>query len=323
VCLRVVRCNCFFRYRFLYWRGLLPKPQLLWRDPGVQKVLKLMIPALFGVSVAQIGLLLDTLFASFLPAGSISWLYYSDRLTNFPLGVFGVALATVALPHLARQHADSNPESYSKALDWALRCVLVVGIPSAVGLVLLSGPLLATIFNYGAFNNGHNIFMVQQSLMAFAIGLPAFMLVKVLASGFYSRQNIRTPVRIAVVALIVNMVLNIILIFPLKHAGLALATSIASGVNSSLLWFWLIRKGFYTPGVGWLKYAGRLLIATALMAGLLWWGSPALKVWLQWGFTTRAMHLAFWLIAGVLVYFASLAILGIRFKDFRSPGTSK
>src|SRR3990167_2125533 len=243
---------------------LFPVPKLQWHDPGVLRVLKLMIPALFGVSVAQLSLLIDNFFASFLPAGSISWLYYSDRLTYLPLGVVGVALATVVLPNLSHYHSADSKKAYSDTLDWALRTVVVIGVPAAVGLFLLAGPPIATLFNYDAFTI-HDVRMTRLSLWAFSVGLPGFMLIKILASAFYSKQNIRTPVKIAAGAGGGDFVFNILLVKPLAHAGLALSTSLASLLNAFLLLFFLLRRSIYQPPAGWPWLLSRIFLENALM----------------------------------------------------------
>ncbi|MBN1239094.1 MAG: murein biosynthesis integral membrane protein MurJ, partial [Gammaproteobacteria bacterium] len=195
-----------FQAPFLLKLGLLPRPRWGWRDPGVRRVLRLMMPAIFGSSVAQINIMLDTLIASFLAAGSISWLYYSDRLMEFPLGVIGIAISTVILPHLAEQHARASQRAFVDTLDWALRWVLVIALPAALGLALLADPLLATIF-YGGEFTADDVRMSSASLRAFAPGLLGFILVKVLASAYFARQDTRTPVRVGVVALVLNVVL--------------------------------------------------------------------------------------------------------------------
>lgn len=305
-----------FQLPFLQLRKLLFWPSLVWRDPGVRKVLTLLVPALFGVSVAQISLLVDTLFASFLPTGSITWLYYSDRLTYFPLGIFGVALATVILPHLSRKHADRSVEDFSLALDWALRCVLVIAIPAAIGLYMLAVPLFASLFQYGKFH-AHDVLMASWSLQAYAFGLPAFMLVKVLASGFYSRQDIKTPVRIAVVALLANMVLNFTLIWSLKHAGLALATSLSSSINAGLLCWYLLSRGSYQAQKGWVLYLFRLLLAGAVLCALLYWLNPPADVWFSWSWRQRLPHLLELLAVAIVSYIVCLGLMGLRLRDFR------
>lgn len=301
------------------WRvKQLRRPRLGFRDPTVRRVMRLMVPALFGVSVAQVSLLIDNFFASFLPAGSISWLYYSDRLTYLPLGVIGVALATVVLPQLSKHHSSDSQAQYSVILDWALRCELLVGLPAAVALFLLSGPLLATLFCHGAFGT-HDVWMTRQSLMAFSVGLPGFMLIKVLASAFYSRKNIRTPVKIAAMAVLVNVGLNLALILPLRHAGLALSTSLAAFFNAGLLLFVLLRRRFFLPAAGWGIFAGRLLLANAVMAVVLYWGSPLLVHWLQWTLGRRIEYLLGLMMLGLLSYVVALLLVGVRLKHIRSP----
>lgn len=302
-----------FQLPFLHRLGLLTKPKIKWNDPGVKRVLLLMLPALFGVSVAQISLLLDTVFASFLPVGSIAWLYYSDRISSLPLGVFGVAIATVVLPHLSRKHADNDHDNYSKALDWGIRWVLLLGVPAAVGLLLLAGPLLTTLFQYGEFSIS-DVGMTRKSLLAFAVGVPSFMLVKVLAAAFYARQNIKTPVKYAVIALITNVTLMIILIFPLRHAGIALATSLASMLNSGLLLWGLLQRKIYLPSPGWKKFFIQIAMANSAMALLLYFGRGQLAQWLQWSWRSRGSHLAILIIAAIVVYFVGLYVTGIRLR---------
>lgn len=305
-----------FLIPFLMWKGLLPRLSINFRDKGVRRVLKLMAPAIFGVSVAQFSILVDTLFASFLAAGSISWLYYSQQLTFFPLGVFGVAIATVVLPHLSRNHAAKSEQEYCAAMDWALRCVLVVAIPAAAGLILMSGPLIATLFFSGNFDH-QDVVMSQQSLMAFSVGLPGFMLVKTLASGFYSRQDINTPVRIGVVAFLCNILLNLLLIYPLKHAGLALATALSSTLNAGLLFHRLRQDNIYLPLSGWHYYLGRLFLATVAVVFMLWLAVPTLDTWLAWGRSWRILNLLVWVFAAIAVYLSVLWGSGLRLRDFK------
>jgi len=303
-----------FQWPFLRHLRLLPSPTVCFQDPGVRKVLKLMIPALFGVSVSQINLLLDTLFASFLAVGSVSWLYYSDRLMEFPLGVFGVAISTVILPNLSRHHASQSPEEFSLTIDWALRCVLLVGLPAGVALAVIAGPLLSTLFQHGKFD-AHAVVMAQKSLTMFALGIAPFMIIKILASGFYAKQDLRMPVRIGIVAMIANMVLNAILIWPLAHAGIALATSLASIINMGLLYFFLRKKKLYTPRAGWGYFAFRLFFANSVLAVWLWMGAGDLSVWLTSSWQTRGIHLFALLFSAVLVYFAGLWVAGVRPRD--------
>lgn len=295
--------------------GLLPAWRLNWRDPLVSRVLKMMVPALFGVSVAQISLLIDNCFASFLPAGSISWLYYSDRLTYLPLGVIGVALATVVLPSLAIE-AKNLKEPYSKTLAWALHTALIVGIPAAIGLLILAQPVLATLFLHGSFLV-QDVIMASRSLRAFALGLPAFILIKVLASAYYSRQDIKTPVRVAAISLLVNIIGNFSLIHSLQHAGLALATSIAAYVNALLLLGLLIkRRLFVVSPKAW--FSGlRLVLASAVMALVLHYGLRADVSWLHATVMLRVESLLRLIIFGAIAYIATLWLLGWRFRDLR------
>jgi putative peptidoglycan lipid II flippase len=307
-----------FQWPFLKNMRLHPRPQIRFKDSGVRKVLKLMVPALFGVSVSQINLLLDTLFASFLMVGSVSWLYYSDRLMEFPLGVFGVAISTVILPNLSRHHASQSQQEFSLTLDWALRVVLLIGLPAAVVLAVMAGPLLSTLFQYGKFDS-HSVLMASQSLMMFAIGIAPFMLIKILASGFYAKQDMRTPVRIGIMAMVSNMVLNVILIWPLKHAGIALATSLAAVLNMAFLYYFLRKKEIYIPRAGWQSFTARLLFANVLLAVWLWVGAGDLNAWLTHHALWRSMHLLGLLASAVAIYFAGLWFAGIRPRDVLIP----
>ena len=241
-----------FQIPFLRQIKLLPRPRLDFRDAGVRRIMKLMGPAVFGVSVGQISLLINTIFASFLVTGSVSWLYYADRLMEFPAGMLGVALGTILLPSLAKHYASASHEEYSKLLDWGLRLTLLLALPAAVGLALLAVPLIATLFHYGEFS-AHDLFMTREALLAYSIGLLGLIMVKVLAPGFYARQNIRTPVKIAIATLIVTQLLNLVFIFvlDLRHAGLALAIGLGACMNASLLYYHLRKAGIYTPQAGW------------------------------------------------------------------------
>lgn len=304
-----------FQLPFLYKLKLPPKPQLCWSDTGVKQVLRLMLPAIFGVSVAQISFFVDTLLASFLRTGSLSWLYFSERLTSFPLGIFGVAIATVILPHLARKYATKSQAEFSQALDWGLKSVLILGLPAMLSIILLSGPILTTLLQYGKFL-ASDVTMAQRSLTAFAIGIPAFMLIKVLASGFYSQQNISTPVRIGIIAVASNIVLASALVFPLAHMGLALATALTSSLNAALLFRALWARKFYQPGKGWLAFLLRLGIGNLAMGLFLWLTSAPVSVWLKWGWFTRAWHLGAICTGAIAVYFVCLVLSGLKLRDF-------
>lgn len=306
---------------FLRKLNLLPRCKFGFTDPAVRRVMKLMVPALFGVSVAQLSLLVDNFFASFLPVGSISWLYYSDRLTFLPLGVIGVALATVVLPSLSRHHASQSKTAYSATLDWALRCALIIGMPCAFGLLLLSGPILATLLYRGAFTQ-NDVLMTTKSLMAFSAGLPAFIVVKILASGFYSRQNIKTPVKVAAIAMVVNLILNVCLISSLRHAGLALSTALASWINAFLLVILLVRNNIYQISSGWGKLLMRMGFALVAMGVFIYWLAGDVSQWLQWSVWVRSGHLCLIMAVAVLVYFVALMLAGMRLKDFSPPTES-
>ncbi|MFK5969588.1 MAG: murein biosynthesis integral membrane protein MurJ [Candidatus Marithrix sp.] len=302
-----------FQLPFLYRLKLLPRPRFNRHDEGVKRIHHLMIPALFGVSVSQINLLMDTLMASFLVTGSVSWLYYSDRLMEFPVGVFGLALATVMLPNLSRAIARDDINSYNNTLDWALRWVFLIATPAMFGLMILSGPILATLFYGGEFTDS-DIIKTNYSLMAYATGLLGFILIKVLASGFYSRQDTRTPVKIGVISMVTNIVLNLILIWHLAHIGLALATSAAALLNASLLYRGLRKQNLFQPQVGWKLLLLRIFLANISMAVLLWWGSDYLSVWFTMTVLERVYNLFGLIIIGMLTYVSCLFIFGLRIR---------
>jgi len=308
-----------FQVPFLARLGLLPRPWPNFAHIGVKRILRLMVPALFGVSVSQINLLLDTVLASLLAAGSVSWLYYSDRLVELPLGVFGIAIATVILPALSRRHAEQSRAHFSAMLDWAIRSVLLLGLPAALALALLAEPLLIALFHYGAMTE-HDIAMAAMSLRAYAFGLVAFMLIKVLAPGFFARQDTATPVKVGIVAMLANMVFNLILIWPLAHAGLALATALSAFLNAGLLGLLLRREGVLVFQPGWGRFAIQLVGGCTVMGLGLWWLSPDWQAWLDWSVWTRAGWLAGLVLAGVAVYFSWLAAFGVRLRHFRIKG---
>ncbi len=309
-----------FQLPFIKGLGFLVRPRLKRGHEGVKRILRLIVPATVGVSVAQINLLVDTLIASFLVTGSISWLYYSDRMVEFPLGVFGIALATVILPNLSRQHAADSPEAFSNTLDWALRLVLVIGAPAAIGLAVLASPILTTLFQYGEFARG-DVRMAALSLVAYSTGLLAFIAVKVLAPGYYARQDTKTPVRIAIVAMLTNIVLNLALVVPLKHAGLALATSIAAYLNAMLLYRGLLKRDILIPLKGWARLALKVAVACAAMTALLYYAGAPEDVWFSWSAMERAYRLFALVAGGAAVYAATLLLLGLRPRHLLRPGT--
>jgi len=307
-----------FQIPFLINIKQLPKPRWGWKDSGVQKILRLMIPAMFGVSVAQINLLLDTLLASFLVTGSISWLYYSDRLVEFPLGVLGIALSTVILPSLSKKHASASKAEFSHTIDWALRWVFLIGTPAAIGLIYLAEPLLLTLFQYGEFTalDAHK---ASLSLMAYGLGLLPFIFIKVLAPGYYARQDTKTPVKIGIIAMVTNMVLNIILMLQFAHVGLALATSLSAILNAGLLFIGLRKLGVYIPVAGWGRFIIKLLAANASLLALLMLLTPLTSDWLIWTAVQRFSVLFGLIIGAVVIYFAVLAIVGVKIKNLLKP----
>jgi len=303
--------------------GLLSWPR--WRPAaeGVRKIAKLMIPGIIGSSMAQVSLLLDTIIASFLITGSIAWLYYADRLMEFPLGVFSIALATVILPGLSAHHAKQSMERFSETLDWALRLVILMVTPAAVALLVIAGPLTATMFGYGRFTE-RDIEMSTWALMAYSWGLLGFSLVKVLAPGYFARQDTKTPVRVGLIALGVNMGLNVgvvypahLLGFPAPHVLLATSTCISAAVNTTLLWRGLRRDGVYRPAPGWWKLLGQIGAASATMAALLWWLAGDMSIWLAASALERAGRLALCVVGGAASYFAVLFVLGVRPGNLR------
>ncbi len=300
-----------FQLPFLLKIKMLPRPRRGADVEGVKRIKKLMLPAVFGSSVAQINLLIDTLIASFLVTGSISWLYYSDRLVEFPLGLFGVALATVILPKLSQEHTLASNEEFSNTLNWALTWVLIIALPSTAGLMLLSEEMLLTLFQYGQFSM-HDVTMAGQSLLAYSLGLGGFIVVKVLASGFYSRQDTKTPVKVAVIAMVTNMILNVILVFPLAHAGLALATSLSAWLNAGLLFYLLKKQDIFRAQSGWLLMFVRVALATLVMSLVLWILVPALEQWVAMAWYERGATLMLWLFVGMLSYVVTLLALGLR-----------
>lgn len=287
-----------------------------WQDPGVKRIGLLMVPALLGVSVSQISLLLNTVFASFLESGSISWLYYADRLMEFPAGMLGVAIGTVILPSLTRHHHGGDHAAYSGLLDWGLRLCFLLTLPAALGLAILAVPLISTLFMHGAFT-AHDVHKTSQALIAYSVGLSGLILVKVLAPGFYARQNLKTPVKIAIIALISTQLMNLAFIGPLKQAGLALSIGLAACLNAGLLYRGLRRAAIYQPNAGWGSFLLKLGIALAVMSGVLIGGYRNDAFWLEQALLERVLHLGLLIAAGTLAYGTTLFLLGFRPKDFR------
>lgn len=307
----------------LFSLRLVPRPRWGWSHPGVRRILALMVPGVFGSSVAQVSILLDTLIASFLVTGSISWLYYSDRVMEFPLGVFGIALATVTLPNLSRQHASGAKDQFSRMLDWSIRVTLLIATPAALGIAVLAGPILATLFFGGRFDV-KDVDMAAISLVAYSLGLVGFTLVKVLAPGYFARQDTRAPVRVGLMALGFSMGFDIVVVVPwalagwqAPHAGLALATSLGSFVNSALLYRGLRRQGVLSHQPGFGKFLVRVGVAAGAMTLLLLEFTPATRAWLEQGFWTRCAWLTAALAGAVVVYFGTLLAVGLRPADLR------
>lgn len=303
-----------FQLPFLYRKGFLIKPKINWKDRGVRKVLRLMLPAIFGASVIQISLLLNTIFASFLKTGSVTWLYYSDRLAYFPLGVFGVAIATVVLPHLSRKYAEHNLEQFKQTLDWGVRLNVLIGVPATIILAVFSGPIITTLFQYGKFTH-YDVFMTRESVIAYAVGLQAFMLVKLLSSSFYARQNIKSPVRYSVIALLINIILNALFAIPFAHAGLALATSLTLWINVILLMLGLRRQGIYEFSGKWRRFLWQIIPANLVMLAFLCWQHESLQQWFVMATATRVTHLLGILLITGMIYAIVLLLLGYRKQD--------
>lgn len=313
-----------FQWPFLMRLGLLPRPRWAPRDEGVQRILRLMLPALFGVSVSQINLLLGTVLASFLPTGSVSWLYYSDRLSELPLGMFAVAIGTVILPSLARDQATASGERFSATLDWGVRLVLLISVPASAALLVLGHSILTALFQYRE-TGARDVLMAAYALAAIAIGLSAFMLIKVLAPGYYARQDMKTPVRIGVITVVANMVLSLALVLPLHiywrlgHVGLALATALAAWLNAGLLARGLLRSGVLKPQPGWGRFGAQLALAAIAMSLTLWALDPAAAQWQSWPWWRRVSTLAGLCGAGIAVYAGLLYAFGLRLRQLRGP----
>lgn len=306
-----------FQLPWLFKLGFLKMPKLSFRDAAVNRVMKQMIPSIIGSSVAQVSLVINTIFASFLVSGSVSWLYYADRLMELPSGVIGAALGTILLPSLSKYAAAQNQAEFSALLDWGLRlCVLLI-LPAALGLAILGFPLVATLFMYQQFAL-HDAQMTQQALMAYSIGLPAMIAVKIFAPGFYAQQNVKTPMRIAIISLVCTQLFNLLLVWHFKHAGLALAIGLGACVNAALLFMMLRVRQIYIPRAGWKRYLRQILSALIAMAVVLLAIQAAFPI--DWGALSegvRAMILAGLIVLAMLVYFGILFALGVRPRDFR------
>ena len=312
-----------FQTPFLLRIKKFPRPSLNSDRDGVSRILKLMMPILFAVSIVQINLLIDTLIASFLTTGSISWLYFSDRLVEFPLGVFGIALATAVLPHLSEKHAQRSSEKFSNTLDWSIRCIFLISLPAAIGLAMLAPPLLITLFQYKEFSE-YDVLMTSYSLIAYAIGLPAFVLIKVLSAGFFSRQDTKTPVKIGIIAVISNIIFNIILVFlfnriDLAHVGLALATSLSAYLQALMLFLKLKEVKVYKTESRWIGFIIKIIFSLLAMIILILYGLDDKSVWFGWDVYQRISNLLIWVTASIVCYFCFLWLTGFRLSNIKIP----
>nr|WP_246316112.1 murein biosynthesis integral membrane protein MurJ [Tepidicella baoligensis] len=286
-----------------------------WRHPGTQRILTLMLPALLGVSVAQISLLINTQIASHLATGSVSWLTYADRLMEFPTALLGVALGVVLLPQLSAARAAGDGERYSSLLDWGLRLVVLLAIPSAVALLTFAQPLVAVLYHYGAFTVA-DVRQTSLALMGYGVGLLGLIAVKVLAPGFYAQQDIRTPVQIAIVVLVFTQCMNLLLVPRLAHAGLALAIGLGALLNAGWLLAGLMRRGVYRPAPGWGRLGLQVLAASALLAVFLLWSSAQVD-WVHAVQAGRRVLSLVLIVAGaVVVYFGVLMLAGVQLRQF-------
>ena len=310
-----------FQVPFLARLGLLPRWRIDLHHPGLRRVLLLMLPAAFGVSVSQISLLINQIFASFLATGSISWLYYADRLMELPAGVLGVAVGTILLPSLSKYHADANPAEYSRLLDWGLRITVLLAVPSAVALAVLALPLITMLFQYGRFT-AEDAWMTRQALMAYSVGLVGIILVKILAPGFYARQNVATPVKIGIATLVATQAMNAAFIVPLRHAGLALAIGLGACLNAALLYFFLKRKGIYAPQPGWAAFLLKVATAVAVMAAALYFAMGDARWWLAADWQGKVPAVIGLVLLGASSYGAVLLACGMRPRDFSRRGAS-
>ncbi len=300
---------------FLHRLGLLPRFKLDLKDEGVWRILKQMGPAVFGVSISQVSLVINAIYASWLETGSVSWLYFADRLMEFPMGLLGAALGTILLPSLAKHHANRSAQAYSELLDWGLRLTLLLAAPAAAALALLAVPLVTTLFHYGVFS-ADDVYATQRAVVAYSAGVIGLVMVKVLAPGFYARQDIRTPVRIALVTLGLTQLMNFAFIWPLQHAGLALAIGLGACINAALLLRTLIRRDIYQPQAGWPVFLLKLAIAVCVMAAVLWISSDSDGAWLAMDAAARVSYLSGLVLLGAATYFAALWLLGFRVGDF-------
>ena len=307
-----------FQLPYLQRLGLVPRFSLKKGHEGVRRIMKLMGPALLGSSAAQLNITINTIIASTLTAGSISWLYFSDRFVEFPLALIGVAIGTVILPKLSGDHANAEGDAFSGTLDWAMRLSILVSIPATFGLIVLAVPILATVIDNGV-NGWRDVEMASLSLMTYALGLPAFIMVKVLAPGFYSRQDTRTPVRIGLIAIVANIICNLIIVLPWyklgyigPHAGLALSTAISGFVNAILLFLGLKKQGIIVATAGWFAYFMKITIASLCMAAIVWFLNPNDIWWQDAGVFRKIGALGGLVLSAMVAYLVAILAMGIR-----------
>ncbi len=305
-----------FQIPFMFKAGMLVKPKWAWHSEGVSKIRKLIVPALFGVSVTQINLLLDTIIASFLITGSISWLYYADRLLEFPLGLFGIGIATVILPSLARLHSKNSPAEFSATLDWGIKVISLFGWPALAGLMVLAQPIIMVLFMRGEFSQ-QTVLQVSMALFAYLSGLLSFMFIKILAPGYYARQDTKTPVKIGIIAMVANMVFNLMLAPFIGYVGLALATTLSATLNAWLLYRGLKAQGVYELSVKTLIFIGKIVLSAAVMALVVYQLSADFDVWLVMSFLEQVQQLSLCIGLGVVSYLMMIILLGIRLSDFK------
>jgi putative peptidoglycan lipid II flippase len=310
-----------FQIPFLKKIGMLPRWRFSIKDEGVWRVLKQMGPAVFGVSISQISLVINTIFASFMVTGSVSWLFYADRLMEIPAGLLGVAISTILLTSLSKYHAEKNTGEYSKILDWGLRLTIMLALPAALSLGLIAVPLLSTFFQGGAFA-AHDVLMTRNALVGYSVGMAGMLVVKVLAPAFYARQDIKTPVKIGIATLVATQLMNLLFIPFFQHAGLALAIGLGSCLNSAILFYLLRKRGIFQPEPGWLLFTGKIFVALLALGLVLWFGMGTEQHWLTTHGWSRVVHLGWLVLSGVTVYFIVLGMLGFRLKDFSKRGAS-
>lgn len=304
-----------FQLPFLKKIGMLPRVRISIKDAGVWRIVRQMGPAVFGVSVGQISLIINTIFASFLAAGSVSWLYYADRLMEFPSGVLGATIATILLPSLSKHYSEGSSVEYSKLLDWGLRLIFVITLPAALALGMVAVPLLATFFQYGAFT-AHDVLMTRNALVGYSVGLIGILSVKVLAPGFYARQDIKTPVKVGIVTLFATQAMNLMFIGSLQHAGLALAIGLGACLNSAILFYLLRKREIYKPEPGWAKFLAKVGLAMLVLGLTLWFGMGSEQSWLSDSGWRRVWRMTGLVTMGMAAYIAVLWLLGFRLKDF-------